>query len=253
MSWVFGALAVTLGIVFLWGLFAPRSQWRTLSAWLVSNPGVQEPGGAAYGWRRLLSGLGVLALVIVAGSAYSADLARQPRPGPPPTAVEQMWGSPTPSLVDRTIDSLTAVPAGLVEEPLLAFQGFDKKHPAYLRTLPAFSLLGKADVPGYIGSEARSDVSATGAASLVVNVRGPLLCIPRQVVVIESETAVQIGVYYGLPDPLPGTTPDHVAGCPVIGVVTSSVLVPITLSAPIGDRVVQSIAGDPVPEVAIVP
>ena len=252
MSWVIEALAVTLGIVFLWGLFAPRSQWRTLSAWLVSNPGAHEPGGAAYGWRRFLSGVGVLGLLIVAGSAYSADLARQPRPGPPETAVEQMWGSPTPSLVDRAITPITAAPAEFVEEPLLGFQGFDDGHPEYLRALPVFTILGDANMPGYVGSPGDRSVSPIGASNLVINVRGPLLCIPRQVVVVESETAIQIAVYYGLRDPLTGAAPDHVVGCPQEGVVTSSVLIPIELSGPIGERVVQNLEGEAIPQVDIV-
>lgn len=163
-----------------------------------------------------------------------------------------MWGSPPPLLVDRVVDAATDVPEGLVDEPLLGFQGFDDGTPEYVRMLPTFSLLGDSRAPGYIGSQAGSDVSASGAASLVVNVRGPLLCIPRQVVVIESETAVQIAVYYGLPDSASGNPPDHVAGCPLEGVVTSSVLIPIELAAPIGDRVVQNLAGDPVPEVDLV-
>ncbi|MBG6054825.1 hypothetical protein IWX81_001215 [Salinibacterium sp. CAN_S4] len=252
MSWVIGALAVTLGIVFLWGLFAPRSQWRTLSAWLVSNPGAHEPSGAAYGWRRFLSGVGVLGLLVVAGSAYSADLARQPRPGPPVTAVEQMWGSPTPTLVDRAVSPLDAPPAGFVDEPILGFQRFDDGRPEYLRALSAFSILGDANMPGYVGSPGDGTVSPVGASNLVVNVRGPLLCIPRQVVVLESETAIQIAVYYGLRDPLTGAAPDHVAGCPLEGVVTSSVLIPIELSGPVGERVVQNLAGNAVPEVAVV-
>ncbi len=252
MSWVFGALAVTLGIVFLWGLFAPRSQWRTLSAWLVSNPGANEPGGSAYGWRRFLSGVGLLSLFIVAGSAYSADLARKPIPGPPLTAEEQMWGSPTPHLVDRVTDPLDGVPEGLVEEPLLGYQNIEEGTPAYVRFLPKFSLLGDGRVPGYIGSEPRFDETSTGAADLVVNVRGPLLCIPRDVVVIESETTVQLAVYYGLPDSLSGNPPDHAAGCQTEGAVTSSVLIPIPLSAPIGERVIQNLAGEPVREVFLV-
>ncbi|MGV8895408.1 MAG: fumarate hydratase [Rhodoglobus sp.] len=218
----------------------------------MSNPGANEPGGAAYGWRRLLSGLGVLALLIVAGSAYSANLARQPRPGLPPTALEQMWGSPTPHLVDRVVDPLTTPPEGLVEEAPLGFQNLDDARPAYLRLLPKFSMLGDTRVPGYIGSAARSDVSATGSASLVVNVRGPLLCIPRELVVIESETDIKIAVYYGRPDSLSGNPPDHVAGCASEGAVTSSVLIPIELAGPIGDRMVQNLAGDPVPEVGII-
>ena len=252
MSWVFGPLAVTLGIVFLWGLFAPRSQWRTLSAWLVSNPNANEPGGATYAWRQFISGLGVAALVVVAGSTWFSAVANQPRPAPPPTAVEQMWGSPTPHLVDRAVYPLDAPPAGLVEEPLLGFQSFDDELPGYLRLLPTFSIIGDVAVPGYIGSVADAGFSAVGSANLVVNVRGPLLCIPRQAVVIESETTVQIAVYYGVPDPPAGPAPDHVAGCPLTGVVTSSVLIPIPLSAPIGDRVVQDLAGTPIPEVNVI-
>ena len=163
-----------------------------------------------------------------------------------------MWGSPTPHLVDRVVSPLTAAPDGLVEEPLLGFQSLQDQTPEYLRMLPTFSILGDDTVPGYIGSNPDDGFTSTGAASLVVNVRGPLLCIPRQVVVIESETAVQIAVYYGLPDPLTGPAPDHVAGCPLEGVVTSSVLIPIVLTAPIGDRVVQNLAGDPLREVDIV-
>ena len=252
MSWVFGALAVTLGIVFLWGLFAPRSQWRTLSAWLVSNPGAHEPGGAAYAWRQFLSGLGVAGLVVVAGSAWFAATANQPRPGPPPTAIEQMWGSPAPRLVDRVVDPLNAPPAGLVEEPLLGYQSFDDGLPGYLRLLPTFSLIGDVDVPGYRGSEADASFTAAGSSELVVNVRGPLLCIPRQAVVVETETTVQIAIYYGLPDPSAGVAPDHVAGCPTTGIATSSVLIPIPLSGAIGDRVVQDLAGTPLGEVGII-
>ncbi len=150
------------------------------------------------------------------------------------------------------VGAQTTVPAGLVDEPLLGFQSFADITPEYVRLLPPFSLLGNINIPGYVGSKAGADQSAWGAASLVVNVRGPLLCIPREVVVIETETAVQIAVYYGLPDALSGNPPDHVAGCPLEGVVTSSVLVPIELSAPVGNRQVQNLQGNPVPEVKLV-
>jgi hypothetical protein len=252
VSWVFGALAVTLGIVFLWGLFAPRSQWRTLSAWTVSHPDANEPGGAAYAWRRFICGVGIVALLAVAGAPWLASMVNQPRPGVTPTAIEQMWGSPAPHFVDRIIDGLTAAPIGLVDAPILGVQDFDDGLPLYVRLLPSFSILGDADLPGYVGAQASPGFSAEGSASLVVNVRGPLLCIPRQVVVIESETAVQIGVYYGLPDQPSGVTPDHVAGCPAAGVVTSSVLVPVSLTTPLGDRVVQDLLGAPVPVVDLI-
>ena len=60
MGWFFSILAITLGIIFVWGVFAPRSQWRALSAWSVSDEHAHEPGGTAYGWRRFLSALGAL-------------------------------------------------------------------------------------------------------------------------------------------------------------------------------------------------
>ncbi|MGL4339176.1 MAG: fumarate hydratase [Rhodoglobus sp.] len=243
MSWVFGALAVTLGAVFLWGFIAPQGQWWALSSWALSDPRANEPAGAAYGWRRFLSGIGLLGLVIVAGSSYATSLVTQPRQGLPLGAVEQMWGDPSPRLVARVVYPLDAPPPGLVEQPLLGYQDFDDEVPSYLLLLRSFTLLGRVDIPGYIGGDVDSDTSATGSASLVVNVRGPLLCIPRQAVVLETETTVRIGVYYGVPDPPAGPGPDHEAQCPTQGVVTSSVLVPIRLSAPVGDRVVHDLNG----------
>ncbi len=219
---------------------------------MVSHPNANEPGGAAYAWRRFISGLGIIGLLAVAGAPWMASIVNPPRPGVPPTTIEQMWGSPAPHFVDRIIDGLTAAPTGLVEAPILGAQDFDDGLPLYVRLLPSFSLLGNADVPGYVGSQASPGFSAEGSASLMVNVRGPLLCIPRQVVVIESETTVQIGVYYGLPDQPSGVTPDHVAGCPAAGVVTSSVLVPVSLSTPLGDRIVQDLTGAPVPVIYLI-
>lgn len=261
MSWIFGVIAASLGIFFLWGLLAPRSQWHVLSAWSVTNAYAHEPGGASYGWRRLLSGVGVLGIGIVAvlGAAPGllASLPREQRVIPP---VQQMWGAPDPQMVDRSVYGSSAAPDGLVEFPVLGYQNLDELDdiPAYILDLKKFTLLGDATPRGYIGSTPAEGFSGVGPADLIVNVRGSVLCIPREAVVIETETAVQIGIYYGLPDPKPDPksdvappAPDNVAGCPLDDSVTGSVLIPITLSAVLGDRSVETLDGNEIHQVNV--
>lgn len=252
MSFAFGVIAATLGIVFLWGIFAPRSQWRALAGWSTSDPHRSEPDGAAYTVRRLLSGLGVLALVtVVLVSAAPVLLSGAQPMAPGLSTVEQMWGKPAPQIVNRSIKPLQAPPAGLVEFPILGYQPFDEEtgSPEYLARLTTFTRLGVQQIPGYIGTLPDVGFSGVDFAEMVVNTRGPILCIPRQAVVIETDTTVQIGIFYGLPDSTDGSAVDHVAGCPVDSTLTGSVLIPIPLSAPVGDREVQALDGSPLTEV----
>lgn len=254
MSWAFGVIAATLGIVLLWGIFAPRSQWRALAGWSSSDPHRSEPGGAAYTVRRLLAGAGVLALatvVLVATAPVWLSGAQPVAPGL--SVVEQMWGKPAPQIVNRSIKPLTAPPSGLVEFPILGFQPFDEEagSPEYLARLTTFTRLGVQQIPGYIGTLPDVGFSGVDFAELVVNTRGPILCIPRQAVVIESETTVQIGIFYGLPDSSDGSGVDHAAGCPLDSTLTGSVLIPIPLAAPVGSREVQALDGTPLTEVEL--
>jgi hypothetical protein len=264
VTWVFGVLAVSLGVFFLWGLIAPRSQWRVLSSWSVSNPYAHEPGGASYGWRRLLSGVGVLGLGVVAVlSTAPGVLASLPTEERVIPAAQQMWGLPSPQLVDRSVYGSTTAPEGLVEFPVLAYQDLDELDdlPAYLIELRRFSLLGESTPPGLIGVTPGEGFSGVGPANLVVNVRGSVLCIPREAVVIETETTVQIAVYYGrpdvepdpeaAPDAAPPTQPDHVAGCPADDPITGSVLIPISLASALGDRAVQTMDGTEIRKVEL--
>ncbi len=260
MSWVFGVIAVSLGIYFVWGLLAPRSQWRALSAWSVSDPYANEPGGASYGWRRLLSAVGILGLgavgVIAATPGVLAALPQETRIVSP---VQEMWGSPPPQLVDRSVVGSTTPPVGLVESPIIGYQDLDEldELPTYLVEMRHFTLLGDDSPAGYIGAYPGDGFSALGPADLVVNVRGSLLCIPRSAVVIETDTTVQVAIYYGLPNPppladgSPAPAPDHVAGCPANDSVTGSVLIPITLVSELGDRTVETLTGDEVPKVEL--
>ena len=263
MSWVLGVVAVSLGLYFLWGLLSPRSQWHALSAWSVSNPHANEPSGASYGWRRLLSAVGVIGLVSVGAIASTpqllAALPRDPAVTPP---VEEMWGDPVPHLVNRSVYGSTTVPTNLVSVPVLGYQDLDELDdlPPYVLELSSFTLLGDGVPNGYIGLTPAEGFSGVGPADLLVNVRGSVLCIPREAVVIETDSTVQIAIYYGLPDPAPSgdpdaappTAPDHVAGCPADDPVTSSVLIPITLASELGERTVQALDGSEIRKVKVV-
>lgn len=255
MSWVFGAVAVTLAIVFVWGLIAPRSQWRVLSGWSVSDSFAHEPGGGGYGLRRLISAVGLAGVVVVVIIGATPVIQERLRPPPPPlTALQVMWGSPTPQLVDRVISPSTTIPDGLVEMPVLAYQVLDPSHdlPTYLIDLTRFTLLGASAIPGLIGGAPDIGISSYASADILVNVRGPLLCVPRRAVAIETETMIQIAIYYGLPDSKAKSQPDNAEQCPPDSPVTGSVLIPLQLSAPIGTRTVQTLDGEPVTRVRVV-
>lgn len=249
MSWVFGALAITLGLILLWGVVSPRSQWRATMSWSASDPYRSEPGGAAYGVRRLISGLGVLVLLGIGAVTSFSAVANQPSPSAAPSVVEQLWGAPEPRLINRMVTPSGAAPAGLVEVPVLAYEDVGDDLPDYYARLKEFLYLGADDIPGYVGRLPDVGNGAFDFADLVINVRGPVLCIPRSVVMLETADTVQVAVYYGLPDPADGSVPDNVVGCPTESGVTGSVLIPLALAAELGDRTVESLDGTPIREV----
>jgi len=245
VGWIFGVLAATLGLVFLWGVFAPRSQWRALSAWSVSDENAHEPGGAAYGWRRLLCAIGALGVGAVVVVSASVGFAASQTSAPQPSRVDVMWGTPNPAIVDRILTPLNAPPGGLVEEPILGFQSYAEQDglPVYLDGLKTFAYLGAIDFPGYIGSIPEVGFSALDSADLVIHVAGPVLCVPRQIVVIESDVDVKVAIYYGVPDRADGSVPDNTVACPADSTMTASVLIPIDLQSPLGDRVLTTLDG----------
>lgn len=251
MSWVFGALAVTVGLILLWGVVAPRSQWRALEAWSVSDRFRDEPGGASYGIRRLISGLGALTLLVVVGVSSAAAVANLPSDRPAPSLVSQLWGRPDPDVINRMIVPLSGPPGGLTEVPVLGYEDVADDLPDYFDRLDNFTLLGDPDAPGYVGSLPDVGNGALDFADLVVHVRGPLLCIPRAVVLIETAETVKVGVYYGLPDAAADVPVDNAVSCPADAPVTSSVLIPLQLAAPLGERTVETLTDTPVREVKV--
>lgn len=253
MGWVLGVVTGVLVVVFLWGLIAPRSMWRSLVAWSVSDTYRNEPGGAAYGMRRVVSGVGLVAVLGITGVAVAGAAARAPGEPPAPSSLELMWGDVAPRVVNRIVVPVGEAPAGLVEVPIDAYQDFDDGIPSYVSLLPGFDLLGDDNVSGYVGTIPPIGNGALDFADLVVNVRGPLLCVPRAVVMFQTEESISIGVFYGLPTAEDGTeTGDSVAGCPLDSPVTGSILIPLQLTEPVGDREVLSLDGSPIAEVPVI-
>ena len=252
MGFVFIALAVTAGVICLWGLVAPRGQWRALASWSFRDPHAGEPGATAYAIRRVASGLGLAALLVVVGTTSTAFVFRPATPEKEPTAIELMWGNPKPTIVNRDILGIGAAPTDLVDVPILGYQAFEQgSPPRYLQQLKTYTRLGTESIPGLVGTYPDVGFAATDKAEIIVNVRAAILCIPRQAVVVETETAVQIGVFFGLPNPTDGSVPDHLEACADGQSLTGSLLIPVQLAAEVGDREVQSLDGTPLNEVPV--
>ena len=252
MAWVFGVLAVALAVFLLWTLLAPRGQWRALVGWSVGDIHRDEPSGTAYALRRLGAGLGLLGILTVAGFAVAPSLQTNAERVPEQTAIELMWGGVRPFVVDRIITPLGAPSGAFPEMPVLGFQSFADGTPNYVARLDDFRLLGRDSPPGYVGEVPPIGNGALDFADIIVNVRGPLLCIPREVVMVESEADIRIGVFYGLPQGPEGAEGDSIAGCPTNAAVTGSVLIPLQLSAPLEGRPILNLAGEPITQVGII-
>lgn len=236
-------IATLLALGFVWGLFWPRSQWRVLASWTRRNPDESEPGPVAYGVHRALSGLGVATFAAVGTFMLADYLASVPAPEPPVTALQTMWGSaPEPQMVDRVIVPAPSADPAFVPEAIIGYQVFDNERnvPRYLALLDVYEAPGNN--PGYLGVTPGLGFSALDSAELVINLRVKAQCVPRQVVIVESETVVQIGVFSGLPGTIGGVAGDN-AFCAGGSLTGPSLIVPIDLSAPIGEREVQNLDG----------
>ncbi|MHA6669076.1 cytochrome c oxidase subunit II [Homoserinimonas sp. A447] len=236
--------------VFLWGLFSPRSQWKVLAAWSYRNPQADEPSSFAFAVQRVISGIGVIFFGAIGAVGVVQYLAELPPPRPPLTALQQMWGvAPEPQVVNRIVVAEDAVPAGLVEAPIGGYQLVENEEhqPRYLHLLKRFEP-GDFARSGMVGVTPGEDFPALDSAELVVNIRTWGDCIPRDAVVIETETTVQVGFYVGMSNRQDDIPVDHLA-CDRPAFVQNSLLMPIDLAAEVGDREVQTLDGTPIPEV----
>ena len=248
-SWILLGAAGLLGAILVWGLVAPRSQWRVLVGWSTSDPDRAEPGDGVHGVTRLVSLIGLLALLAFAGVQIWTLVAGQPRAAAVPTPIEEMWGRPVPGLVDRVVTGTPSPPADLAPGSITGFQEIERGWaPDYLVDVPRWSLLGEPEPAGIVGSYPGDDYNAYGLSDMLVATSGPLSCIPRVAAVAQSETEISIGVYWGLPG---AAEQDHLAGCGDMSGLLQTVLIPIQLGSPVGDRSVVTFEGVPVAPVPV--
>lgn len=245
-AWLILGAVVVLGALLFWGVVAPRSHWRVLIGWSARDPDASEPGDALYGLRRSLAALGLLGVLVVGGLQIAAMVLDRPVSAPDATPLERMWGSPTPHLIDRVVLTAAEAPEAYVRGTVLGYQSLDRGYPPnYLAELPRFAFLGEAGPAGIVGSAPVDGFTGYGAGDILLAVEGPLSCIPRVVVAVETETSVELDVHWGLPGP---ADQDHAAVCGAAAPVTQTVLIPVQLTDGVGDRLVVS-AGVPLTEV----
>lgn len=241
-----------LGVLFLWGLVAPRSQWYALVGWTRSDPRATEPGSAAYATGRFVSLIGLLSLLTIAVSwavgAIDFDQEEQRRPL---SAAERVWGEPRSYVVDRVFTPLASVPAGLVEQRITGYQVVEgpSGSPDYLFGTGRIREAGLALQPGFLGVTPLPGTVALDTADIVVHVRGDDRCIPQQVTVVGIDNAVQIAVFFGQPNPADGSNAANLSNCdpgpPTAR--TRGYLIPVDLAAPLSDRGLHALDGTAIP------
>lgn len=245
----------SLGVLFLWGLFSPRSQWRLLVSWTYRDPHANEPTGSAYGLYRLVAAFGIATMVVSGVMVYQVQLERLSMNPSPPTAVQRMWGTPAPVVVNRVVTPLSAIPQGLVDQPILGYQVVDGQHrqPPYLFSLPSFSLKAATTQNGLIGSDPTAGLLALDTSRLVVEVAGDPRCFPHEVVVFEGSKTVRIAVYYGQKNPADGSNLENLADCNTkASGLSVTTLLPIKLENALGNRELQTVDGDPILSIPLV-
>lgn len=247
-TWYLIAVAAVLGALLLWGLVAPRSQWRVLVGWSTSDPDAAEPGNGVQGIRRVICAIGLAGVLVVIGVQGWRVLDARPSPVAAPTAVEEMWGSPTPRLVDRLIAPRSTVPDGLVEGRIGGVELLTKgSPPAYLVGLPRFDLLGEGQPAGLIGRVPPKGFSGYGQADVLIESEGPLDCIPHAVTARATDETYAFAVYWGPPT---GTDGPPVA-CDMADPILQKVLIPVQLADPVQAQTLVSDSGLAIPIVQL--
>lgn len=248
-TWFLIAVTAVLAAILLWGVVAPRSQWRVLVGWSTSDPDAAEPGDGIHGVRRAVCALGLVGVLVVGGVVGWRMIEARPAAAAPPTTVQQMWGAPTPRLVDRLVAPVADAPEGLVAGPVGGVQLLAKGSPqAYIVSLPRFDLLGSTTPPGLLGRDPEKGTTAYGASDLLIESSGPLDCIPRAVVGTETDAVVTVSVYWGPPG---AVTADSATACDMSAAVLQTVLIPVQLSQPVGTRAVLGADGELIPIVRV--
>jgi hypothetical protein len=250
-----------LTILTAWGFVAPRSQWRALTGWSRREPSSGEPGALIVGILRCVAGIALAALAVGGASmvggtsvAGGASVAGGPL-GPSRHSSERtitdpvrlLWGTPDPVVVNRVFVPVNTPPTGLTRTAVLRYQAVSPKNrsPSYLFSLSTYARPHASATDDYLGADPTVGLTALDTANIVVQVRADSRCIPQQVFVVESNTAIALAVYYGRPagESLDAKALATPCDAKAVGDRSSSVLIPIDLGAAIGDRAVLNLEG----------
>jgi hypothetical protein len=250
MSSLIIAVMIAFAILTVWGLISPRGQWRALAGWSRRDSGEGEPGPLGVALHRTVSAVALV--VVVVGSISLANPVREelPRPIDVParmTAVERMWGSPAPIVLNRVFAPVSAPPGGVVVQPVLRYQAVvgAQRTPSYLFALKNFTRKGAKPGDGYIGSSPPVGLTALDSADLVLQVRADKRCIPYDVALVETEDSVTVGVYFGQPNAAGSGNDANVTQCDtgLSGSKSVSMLIPVDLKSAVAARAVRNFDG----------
>ncbi|HAM26715.1 MAG TPA: hypothetical protein DCP11_08445 [Microbacteriaceae bacterium] len=254
------AVTIAFAILTVWGLIAPRGQWRVLAGWSRRDAVGGEPGPVSVAIHRGVSGVALA--VVVFGSISLSNPAPEELPRAVDTparisTVQRLWGTPAPVVVNRVFAALGAPPAGLVAQPVSRYQAIDgaQRTPSYLFSLANFRPRESKTGDGYIGTPPAVGLTALDTADLVVQVRVDRRCIPYQVAVVETDSSVTVGVYVGQPNPPGSGNAANTAQCEtdLAGAKSVSILIPIDLSSSVLKRTVLNFDGSPIPAAGVPP
>lgn len=249
------ALVVVLAVLFVWGLLAPRSQWRLLLSWTYREPQHDAPSGWAFGLQRVIAGLGVAALLAGGGLAYQRYLDALPEPPAPPNPIELMWGDAGTLVVDRVISSVRRTPRDMVRVDPSAYHAMDgqRRQPAYLFAMGSLPTPRGEDAGGLVGEQPSTGLVGLDTARVVVLVTADAACIPRQVFMQEGPSSVRVAVYFGRPDLPDGSEhPSGLDDCAPGSTGARSLLLPLQLASPLGERLVTDLDGVPLRRAPII-
>ncbi|MCU1422735.1 MAG: fumarate hydratase [Microbacteriaceae bacterium] len=245
------AIVAGLAILTLWGVVAPRGQWRVLTTWNRRSAWDGGPSSISVGIHRTVAILATLALLLTGWNLVAAYVATVTASVRTTSVVHEMWGYPTPMIVDRIVENATTAPSGLVQQPVVRYRAVNsaKRTPAYLFELPDWNRIATRANDGYIGTQPPVGIDALDSASIVVQLRGDSRCIPRTAVVVENTTTIAIGVFYGRPAAAPGAKAVAINSCTASPKANDavSVLLPLSLAAAVGKRHVTNLDGSPIP------
>ncbi|TXN31160.1 hypothetical protein [Lacisediminihabitans profunda] len=248
------SLTITVMIAFailtVWGLVAPRGQWRALAGWSRHDSDGGEPGPLGVAILRIVSAVGLV--VVLFGSISLANPVREelPRAVDVParmSTVERLWGSPAPVVVNRVFVPVSAPPSGVVAQPVLRYQAMigAQRTPSYLFGLKNYTRHGAKPGDGYIGSSPQVGLTALDSADLVLQVRADKRCIPYSVALVETEDTVTVGVYFGQPNAAGSGNDANVTQCDTgaSGSKSVSMLIPVDLKSAVAGRTVRDFDG----------